>query len=93
MDRRRMPEIVQARLVASPAVPLDVGNRTKSTESRADRRVGQGSAVALAKQQVTDGSRWAGCDECLQGSAQSGADGNDARLKELRASDVEQRSG
>ena len=38
MDSRRMPEIVQARLIASPAAPLDAGNRTQATESSADRQ-------------------------------------------------------
>src|SRR5258708_39480856 len=97
MDSRRMPEIVQARLIASPAVPLDAVNPTQATESSADRRVGQGRAVALAEQQVAAVSRWEGVmllrDECLQDRAQAGADGDDAGLEELRASNVEQRSG
>ena len=57
MDGSRMPEIMQARLIASASLPPDAGNRTQAPECCADRRVGQGRAVRLAEQQVPAVSR------------------------------------
>jgi hypothetical protein len=95
MDGGRMPEIMQTRLIASAAVPLDAGNLTQATECFGNYRIFQGRAVLLAEQQVFAVSRMPAAvlrDECLQHRAQAGADRDDARLEELRPFDVEQRS-
>ena len=92
---RRMPEIMQTRLIASAAVPLDASNLTQATECFGNYRIFQGRAVLLAEQQVFAVSRMPAAvlrDECLQHRAQAGADRDDARLEELRPFDVEQRS-
>jgi hypothetical protein len=68
MDGRRMPEIMQTRLIAGAAVPLDAGNLTQATECFGNYRIFQ----VLAEQQVFAVSRMPAAvlrDECLQGQA------------------------
>jgi hypothetical protein len=86
MDGRRMPEIMQTRLIAGAAVPLDAGNLRQATECFGNYRIFQGRAVLLAEQQVFAVSRMPAAvlrDECLQHRAQAGDDRDDARLEEL----------
>ena len=47
MNGRRVPEIMQSRLVARVTVPLDAGIVRRRLKAGADRRIGQRRAVAL----------------------------------------------
>ena len=90
-----MPQVVHPRLVASTTVPPNACDRAQATECGADRCITQGPAIALGKQRALAAYGMVllatSYDERPYHAVQTGAQGYDARLEELRTPDVYQR--